>query len=494
MGNAITIEGVHVEGLEIKGMLGEGSFGIVYKGKWHGKFVAVKKLKDEILRHPSEVDKFKKECGILRELKHPNIVELLEVIFLDNTSPVLITELLWCDLHAFYKDSKMKPKVALDETIKIMLNVAEGLRYLHSRDIVHRDIKSRNILLDSKLKAKIADLGQAKELCGRENFSSTYATPVPGTIVYMAPETFPVIRGYQILGDVDYGAELDIFSFGVVLLELIIGHLPNPNPIWTPYTKDGELVIEHRRRGKELSEMGMLHPLRETVLQCLENDPTKRPAISQVIRDLRYNDGSQKKIELKIALLGSSGVGKSLLIKRYIDSDFPCHSVPSTIGVDRLSVPLEIENQLLILRLLDPAGQERFDSIAPALFRSSHGAFLIYDVSEPRSFEALPKFMKFIQSSCGENAKVMLVGNKNDLPRRVELKRAQNYAEKYDMEYLEVSAKTLDNVDEMFERLAQNILDSLEENDVHILEKSLCRQQSRINLTDEQEQSSKCNC
>ena len=237
MGNAITIEGVHVEGLEIKGMLGEGSFGIVYKGKWHGKFVAVKKLKDEILRHPSEVDKFKKECGILRQLKHPNIVELYEVIFFDNTSPVLITELLWCDLLAFYKDSKMKPKVALDETIKIMLNVAEGLKYLHSRDIVHRDIKSRNILLDSKLKAKIADLGQAKELGGRENFSSTYATPVPGTYVYMAPETFPVIRGSEILRDVDYGAGLDIFSFGVVLLELIIGHLPNPNPIWTPYTK-----------------------------------------------------------------------------------------------------------------------------------------------------------------------------------------------------------------------------------------------------------------
>ena len=240
--------------------------------------------------------------------------------------------------------------------------------------------------------------------------------------------------------------------------------------------------------------MGTLHPLRDTVLQCLENDPVRRPTIIQVIKDLRRNDGSQKRIELKIALLGSSGVGKSLLIKRYVDSDYPYLLMRATVGVDQQSVPLQIGDQLVVLRLVDPAGQERFDSIAPALFRGSHGAFLIYDVNEPLSFEALPKYMQFVQTSCGENVKTMLIGNKIDLQRQVAFERAQNYAELNDMEHLEVSAKTLDNVDEMFERLARNILDSLNESDVHILERTLGRQQSRIQLSDKGQNSRGCNC
>lgn len=244
--------------------------------------------------------------------------------------------------------------------------------------------------------------------------------------------------------------------------------------------------------------MGTLHPLRDTVLQCLDSDPGRRPTITQVIKDLQRNDGSQKRIELKIAVLGSSGVGKSFLIMRYIDADYPLEFVKSTIGVEHKSVPLEIGNQLVILRIVDPAGQERFDSIAPALFRGSHGAFLVYDVSEPRSFDALPKYMKFIETSCGDNVKIMLIGNKVDLRRRVEFERAQNYAELNGMEYLEVSAVTRDNVDEMFEQLARNILDSLNESDVHILEKTLHRQQSRIHLTDDSDNyrssSGGCNC
>lgn len=237
MGNAIKIEGV--EGLEIKRVLGEGSFSVVYKAKWHGRFVAVKQLKSNVFwGYPEGVEKFKRECEFLGVLKHPNIVEMYDAIFPDRSSPILITELLWCDLRAFYKDSKTTPKIPLDETIKIMLDVGEGLKFLHVRDdpIVHRDIKSHNILLDTKLRAKIADLGQAKEFPGAAgNYGRVGATPAPGTYVYMAPETFP--RGRDSRGfTLEYGTELDIFSFGVVLLELIVGHLPTPKPIWMPYT------------------------------------------------------------------------------------------------------------------------------------------------------------------------------------------------------------------------------------------------------------------
>lgn len=255
-------------------------------------------------------------------------------------------------------------------------------------------------------------------------------------------------------------------------------------------------MLEHNRRRKELGEMGSLHPLREIVLQCLENDPSRRPSIRQVIEDLRRNDGNQKRIELKIALLGNSGVGKSLLIKKYIDKDLPPELVRSTIGVEMQPVPLQIGNQMVILRILDPAGQERFDSIAPVLFRGSHGAFLVYDISEPRSFCDLQKHMSFIEPACGENVKVMLIGNKKDLRRRVQIELAQNYAEKNNMDYLEVSAVTLENVEEMFERLAKKILESLDISDVQIMEKSLFRQQSRIHLGEEDQEKTdgKCSC
>ena len=256
---------------------------------------------------------------------------------------------------------------------------------------------------------------------------------------------------------------------------------------------DGILVPEHTRRKKELGEMGSLHPLRDIVLQCLENDPSRRPTINEVIKDLRRNDGSKKRIELKIAILGNSGVGKSLLINRYIDNDIPQEFVKSTIGVELHPVPLEIGNQLVILRIVDPAGQERFDSIAPALFRGSHGAFLVYDISEPRTFMDLPKHMGFIDTACGENVKVMLIGNKTDLTRRVQRELAQSFADMKGMEYLEVSAMTFENVEEMFERLASSILDSLDTSDVRILERTL----SRVHLTDEQptiETDSQCNC
>ena len=258
------------------------------------------------------------------------------------------------------------------------------------------------------------------------------------------------------------------------------------------FISDGILVPEHTRRKKELEEMGSLHPLRDIVLQCLENDPRRRPTISEVIRDLRRNDGSQKRIELKIAFVGNSGVGKSLLIKRYIDKDIPQEFVRSTIGVDYQHVPLEIGNQLVILRIVDPAGQERFDSIAPALFRGSHGAFLVYDINQPRTFRDLPKHKNFIDVACGENVQIMLIGNKTDLIRRVPLERAQSYAELNGMEYFEVSAMTLENVEEMFERLASNILDSLHTSDVRILERTV----SRIRLTDHEpaKKNGQCSC
>ena len=123
MGNSLKIEGI-----DIKEEHGGGSHGVVYKAKWIGSFAAVKVLRENMFWcNPKVVEDFKIECEFLRVLKHPNIVEMYEVLFPENRSPVLITELMLCDLQLHYMNSK----VSLDEVIRIMLDVGEGLKFLH---------------------------------------------------------------------------------------------------------------------------------------------------------------------------------------------------------------------------------------------------------------------------------------------------------------------------------------------------------------------------
>ena len=218
--------------------LGLGSFGEVFEVKWRGEMYAAKRLHEELVKYDNGgpggiVADFRRECDHLRQLDHQNIVKLVEAIFPEGKPPVLITELLDCDLESFIKNSTTEPKVSFIDTVNIMQDVAEGLKYLHTRTdpIVHRDLASKNILLTNRKQAKIADLGLAK------TFPGVYFTsPKPTTAPYAAPETFPRPSGPTTYERPEYGVEIDVFSFGVVLLEVLNGRLPTPNPLYSPYT------------------------------------------------------------------------------------------------------------------------------------------------------------------------------------------------------------------------------------------------------------------
>ena len=129
-----------------------------------------------------------------------------------------------------------------------MLDVAEGLAYLHQQNlaIVHWDLASKNILLTKEKQEKIADVGLAKvPPKGEQN----YCSPVPGTPVYAAPETFhpdydpifPVSRGRS---RVEYDNKIDIFSLGITLMEVINGRLPSPQPC-IPFTSGIRVWLLH---------------------------------------------------------------------------------------------------------------------------------------------------------------------------------------------------------------------------------------------------------
>ena len=230
--------------------IGEGSYGEVYKAVWRGRQVAAKRIFDVFFEGDDDggvraafLEKFKSEWEILSSLQHESIVKYYTVILPPAPeTPIIVTELLECDLSTFLRRSKRKPKISFADTIKIMLDVAEGLNYLHLQKpaIVHRDIASKNILLTKTMHGKIADLGLAKAF----PHGAMFATAVPGTLVYAAPETYPRRSGRARFAEqAVYTEKIDIFSFGAMMLETIIGHLPHrllPDPIL-----EGKLPISY---------------------------------------------------------------------------------------------------------------------------------------------------------------------------------------------------------------------------------------------------------
>ena len=210
----------------LKKEIGFGSYGRVYEGTLDNEPVAVKVL-HESLRCGSIIDKFREECELLQRLNHKNVVKLIQFNISHSSPPILITELLDCDLEKYITNLQPE-KIPFPEVVSIMLDVAQGLHYLHYQcnpAIVHRDLASKNILLTKTREAKIADLGLAKFFLRNQRM---FASPVPGTQFYAAPETYP--NNLATSPKVKYNEKIDIFSFGVVLMETINSRYPKCDP------------------------------------------------------------------------------------------------------------------------------------------------------------------------------------------------------------------------------------------------------------------------
>lgn len=489
MGNASSVEEI-----KLGDKIGEGSFGEVFKAVWCGKHVAAKRIHDVFFegdRDGSMRERFmqrhKSEWELLSSLNHPNIVQYYTMILPPiPKSPIIVTELLECDLQKHIQQSESKPKVHFSDVVKIMLDVAEGLQYLHSlkEPIVHRDLASKNILLTKKLHAKIADLGLAKIFPN----GAMFATVVPGTPVYAAPETYPSItgRGRQ-RGEAIYREKVDIFSFGAVMLETIIGHLPE-RALPDPVLEDGEIIPEYIRRSEDLEEMGPDHPLHNLVCQCFENNPEKRPSADELVETLRQfcnskiSEGTKVgKVEsmlpihfdhkFKILVLGESGVGKTSILSRFLDPKCPFPDVPApvTIETEDHFQRLRFRNKSVSLHLVDVGGH-KFNPAAncvPQIFRCVQGVVIVFDLTSQLSFLEVSKWLDFVRERCHEQVPVVLVGNKSDEAERwVDSMKVKDLASKKSLFYLEGSAKSRESIDEIFSVLMdlmieqENLLES----------------------------------
>ena len=241
---------------------------------------------------------FLKECKLLASLEHPSIVKFYGICPLPSSRlPALIMERLHLDLHDLLVPH-IVPSFILPFGVKcsILHNVACGLEYLHSQlpPIVHRDLSARNVVLNTKLEAKIVDLGLARIESLVKAASSR--TGAPGNIVYMPPEVVPPGAG----PGANNSTSIDIFSFGVLIIFTVSEVFPC-NPLTPTYidiiTDELQPRSEFERRSKymqdvreKLNAYGQLqevnfedHPVFNLIQKCLQNHPDKRPGIKEVL-------------------------------------------------------------------------------------------------------------------------------------------------------------------------------------------------------------------
>ncbi|KAK4432529.1 Serine/threonine-protein kinase CTR1 [Sesamum alatum] len=256
--------------LVLKETIGAGSFGTVHRAEWNGCDVAVKILMEQEF-HAEQFKEFLREVAIMKRLRHPNIVLLMGAV-MEPPKLSIVTEYL--SRGSLYRLlHKPGASEALDERRRLSMayDVAKGMNYLHKHNppIVHRDLKSPNLLVDRKYTVKVADFGLSR-LKANTFLSSKSAA---GTPEWMAPE---------VLRDEPSNEKSDVYSFGVILWELATLQQPwgSLNP--------AQVVAAVGFKGKRLEIPRDMNPQVAAIIEsCWANEPWKRPSFSSIMESLR---------------------------------------------------------------------------------------------------------------------------------------------------------------------------------------------------------------
>ncbi|CDW54981.1 Ras protein Rab 10 [Trichuris trichiura] len=160
----------------------------------------------------------------------------------------------------------------------------------------------------------------------------------------------------------------------------------------------------------------------------------------------------------KLLLIGDSGVGKTCILYRFCDDAFNTTFI-STIGIDFKIKTIELKGKKIKLQIWDTAGQERFHTITTSYYRGAMGIILVYDITNPKSFDNIAKWLRNINDHANEDVERMLLGNKCDMEekRMVSKERGEQIALEHRIRFLETSAKDKTNIDKAFYDLAEAI-------------------------------------
>ncbi|XP_056380215.1 RAF proto-oncogene serine/threonine-protein kinase isoform X4 [Hyla sarda] len=262
--------------------IGSGSFGTVYKGKWHGD-VAVKILKVTDPT-PEQLQAFRNEVAVLRKTRHVNI--LLFMGYMTKENLAIVTQ--WCEGSSLYKHLHVQEtKFQMFQLIDIARQTAQGMDYLHAKNIIHRDMKSNNIFLHEGLTVKIGDFGLATV---KSRWSGSQQVEQPtGSILWMAPE---VIRMQD---NNPFSFQSDVYSYGIVLYELMTGELPYS------HIRDRDQIIFLVGRGCLVPDLSKLYKncpkaMKRLVADCVQKVKEERPLFPQILSSIELLQHSLPKI------------------------------------------------------------------------------------------------------------------------------------------------------------------------------------------------------
>ena len=228
--------------------------------------------------HRLPIRRFEQECELMSNMRHPNIVQYLGMYRDSADTPVLLMELMDDSLTHFLESSPQP--IPYHITVNICHDVTLALSFLHSNNVVHRDLSSNNVLLRGNILAKVTDFGMARLGDINPHATRFTSTMCPGTGVYMPPEA---VQDKPV-----YTEKIDCFSFGVITLQILTRLFPKPGERYTivndpryprPLKMD---VLENDRRQNHISQVDPDHPLLPVILDCLKDKDNERPSAHQL--------------------------------------------------------------------------------------------------------------------------------------------------------------------------------------------------------------------
>ncbi|XP_068651282.1 G-type lectin S-receptor-like serine/threonine-protein kinase At4g03230 [Aristolochia californica] len=263
--------------------LGQGGFGVVYKGQLPGgQEVAVKRLSRS---SGQGLEEFKNEVVLIAKLQHRNLVRLLGYCIQEDEKMLLYEYMPNNSLDSFIFDQERQKLLDWEKRFLIILGIARGLLYLHHDSrlrIIHRDLKTSNILLDEEMNPKISDFGLARIFGGNQTQENT--NRVVGTYGYMSPE-------YASHGL--FSMKSDVFSFGVILLEMISGKKNNSVYVsehsltllghaWELWKANRVLNLMDPFLAESCNSSEVLKCF-QIALLCVQEDAADRPSMTSVV-------------------------------------------------------------------------------------------------------------------------------------------------------------------------------------------------------------------